>query len=1312
MSKTEHISFTGLLGGKSDSAVPLPAPATTASYNLTPGAYTQFLFRMNDVQDVAMDQGTGALRMNLLNGSTIIVQNFKDLARSAETCGRDTVLQFMRDETSATGQMTTKIVNIAPDLLLKTLDPTAAPDDLNIVTMPAPGITREVVIVPGEKYRFDFDWARAAKTEDGTNVMLSFKNGGLVILRDFVPVMQGDLPAHMSLTDGTVIDASKLIVTACTPSESPMEKLAAIEPAAGERHAAVSRPHHSAHVPHQNASQKLAAIEPAAGDGTPGQSGNRGSAGFSSGIDDAALNGLNTLGPLGPTSLIYGTPRLPEQIVLPGDLPTGVPVIPPVTPPPAPTLVTQDVQVYEDGSVGLSATTTAPVGTETVLTISGFPLGWVVDAGLGTFDSVTRVWTMNVPSGATFTGGPVIHPPFNSDGDIPRLDVLSVATSSVTGLSSSATEDIRVITDAVADIPDLSASITSVTGMVAGLSIATAPTDLDGSEQITAIYVGPLPTGVTLNKGVLQPDGQYLLNIADLVGLQVIAPVGYNNTVNFNVTTVVTEINLSDTEFDFTNNTRSNTVPLSVQFVTIDGTPTIGDSLCQGDETILNQETLWFTGDYAFNYGSDGAGAVTLDQFTSSGSKLNGALSSGGVAIVVTAEGNDFVGRAGNVIIFKMSVNTANATYRFEQYQVLDHADGSNPNDVITLDFGIKITDADGDTDTGVLRITLADDAPFARGDTGADIIGGESTSGNVFNNDIRGADDVTAVTSVTLNATTHTLNAVGITVIEGIYGTLSIGADGAYTYTAKNDANGRDNFTYTIRDFDGDTSSAELLFGTSDGVPSIGDGNEQVDETNLGPLTASGALVFNYGADGPGIISAQANSFVASGSTLNGHLSFKGTPVQVSLSGNTWTGTALPLGNTVALTIFTLVLNNDGTYAFTLYDNLDHANATDPNDVITLNFGAMITDANGDQDTGVITIQVIDDAPIARDDTVSASFNAVGTGNVLANDSSTEDPVVTHVIFNGQTYVVSTGVTTEVQGDHGVLTMNQNGAYTYRPDDVTTETICVNPVATDVVAVNDSDFSRNGITVTAIDPNTGITQGDLTWITGNITQDGSWYGEQGVGIAGSGSNFINGTSEGLRLAFDTPQNEITITISAFNSMSDFVEGRTEQSLNARVYLEGLANPVNYILTNGWSSGYGLTDYTLTSAQFGGRNISSVEIFSTHSETDWNLYNTSYNHAGVGGTDVFQYRSMDRDGDAASAFLRATNTTEESLMTVSTSAVLFDATDSIQSAINDYVISTTDSSVFTSIEVANDTYMETTNYLSPLSDDLAQQTAA
>lgn len=1495
-----------------DRVIVMPQNGTSVVINPEPGAYTQFLFKLDQVSAVNL-RPDGQLEMKLANNSTMVIANFQDLVNSAQSCGRDTILQFVTDKQFADGTTVPKILNIAPDVLAATLDPALANSNTVTVHQPGPGTTREVVMTPGKTYQMDFDWKGAAKTVDGTNLLLSFKNGGLVILRDYVPVMNGDLPPALTLKDGTAVDTKGMLATACTPTGEPLVVAAApqtklrapdVEPAAGTP---AKKP----------VAQAVADIEPAAGDGAGAISGGRGGSGFSSGIDAAVLAGLNPLGPLGPTALVYGLPGVADVPVLRG---VDAAPLPPVTPPMAqPTLVVQDECVPEDGAVTLRVVSSAPAGADLVVTISGFAPGWTVENGVGSYDAATGVWTVNVPRGQTFDGGPVVRPPANSDVDLGALTVRAVATDTTTGETSSRSATMTVDTDAVADTPNLTVgtNIVADEGQVIPLAIASSLIDTDGSE-VLSLRISGVPTGAVLSAGTVQPDGSWVLTPAQLNGLTVTPANGYSGLFTLTVTATATETNLSGEECDLTNNVATTQNTINVRVIAApDGVPVIGDSLCETDESFLNTGVISLSGTYTYDYGVDGAGTIALSSFTSSGSLAAGALTSHGVPVVVTQSGNTYIGRAGSETVFTMIVNT-NGTYAFNLYKPLDHAAGNNANDVITLDFGVRITDRDGDADVGILRVNVADDAPGAVDDTASSNAGGVAV-GNVLTNDFVGQDRPATVTQVSVNNVVYTVPANGAVTVNAAFGTLVMRADGSYTYTGKNGANGGDVFTYTMRDYDGDTSTAQLSIGTSDGVPVIGDGTGSVDETNLwdGQQIVTGKLVSNYGADGAGAITAQgASSFSATGSLAHGSLTLWGLPVAVKLVGNTYVGqvtepvygtvhdvfsmtinadgsyrfnlsnsldhadgnnpndiitlnfgvritdkdgdsdtgvisinvlddapiarddtaTAVPLqtisgmlfqndyhsydemwirsvtvngvtvqlasnpaysttieglygvfvinsageytytakgsvtgsdiltytvvdgdgdastarltvgvengvpvignpthnvdessnlpfsvtgelgaafgpdgagairilpnsfdpfgsmknnaltSNGVAVTVtsngnlftgtagsvvvFTLAIAANGTYTYTQYKTLDHANASDPNDIISLSFGVEITDRDGDRDTGTVTIRVADAAPTARDDTYTATPGTNAGGNILGNDTLAEGAVLTTVTYKGQTYVIG-GAPVTIDADHGQLTIERDGDYVYRPYAPTSEQVYLNANAGDVAAANDPSITKSGVTITAINPNSGQTLGDLTWVYGDLNIDDTWYGEYGIGVAGGSNKFVDGKNEALRVAFDAPTQDVVLYIGAFNSFSDDWDN-PEPYLHARVYLAGQTQPTEIILEQGNYSGYGFANYHLTSAQFGGQAITKIEIYSTDAKTDWTLCNVEYTTTTGGGTDTFAYTIVDQDGDASSAFLRATNTAPAAVAVTSPLAV----DDSVTLAINDYVYAT------------------------------------
>ncbi|USO04204.1 MAG: type I secretion C-terminal target domain-containing protein [Rhodospirillales bacterium] len=475
----------------------------------------------------------------------------------------------------------------------------------------------------------------------------------------------------------------------------------------------------------------------------------------------------------------------------------------------------------------------------------------------------------------------------------------------------------------------------------------------------------------------------------------------------------------------------SDTASLSIR-VTPDGEPVAVSDTLAVDETNLTPGPMIFNEHLAVDFGIDGAGTITPSgTFTPGGSLMGGALTSGGVPVVVTTTATGYVGMAGAVTVFTLDIQN-NGDYSFQLFDHIDHADATDPNDIITMDFGVTIADSDGDEAAGNILIHIHDDAPVAYDDGHQVVEESHSVSGNVRSNDELSEDRPTNVVEVVFNGVHHSVPLVGTVSVSGHYGTLVIGSDGAYTYTANNnDPDGIDNFTYVLEDYDGDRDTAEFSFCVTprDDEPIVVNAVETVDETNLN-IVEPGTVNVNYGGDGPGTLSGNG-LFSSGGSQLGGTLSHNGVAVSVTFNAgtNTYTGAA---GGT---TVFTLQVNADGTYSYQQFASLDHADASDPDDVITLNFGVTATDADGDTGTGSVIVNVRDDGPVAMDDSVNAAYGVrTSTINLLSNDvpgADNGDVKVTNFTVNGTTYDLTTapgGVVTVDLGSPRSLEVHDDG--------------------------------------------------------------------------------------------------------------------------------------------------------------------------------------------------------------------------------------------------------------------------------------------
>nr|WP_232482983.1 DUF5801 repeats-in-toxin domain-containing protein [Halomonas alkaliphila] len=279
----------------------------------------------------------------------------------------------------------------------------------------------------------------------------------------------------------------------------------------------------------------------------------------------------------------------------------------------------------------------------------------------------------------------------------------------------------------------------------------------------------------------------------------------------------------------------------------------------------------------------------------------------------------------------------------------------------------VTATDRDGQSNSDDLNIKIVDDAPVAFDDVNSVIEGGNA-SGNVIGggdassgdvSDIEGADGATVSAVTSNNVPGNTADETsGTLVIEGEYGTLTLNADGSYTYEADPDstnADAQDVFTYTVRDGDGDESTATLTIDVADVTGTPTDTSGSVEEAGL--------------ADGT---DASSDSEIISGASLDLQ---SGWTVESPQSGIT------PLGNS-------WTVNTDGTFDYTLNSDVDHSGAA-PTD----SFEYTAVDQYGNTVTNTVTINIVDDEPVISVDSsqlgsVEVDESGFSAGEVSATDA------------------------------------------------------------------------------------------------------------------------------------------------------------------------------------------------------------------------------------------------------------------------------------------------------------------------------------
>ncbi|MEO5917529.1 MAG: Ig-like domain-containing protein [Luteolibacter sp.] len=364
------------------------------------------------------------------------------------------------------------------------------------------------------------------------------------------------------------------------------------------------------------------------------------------------------------------------------------------------------------------------------------------------------------------------------------------------------------------------------------------------------------------------------------------------------------------------------------------------------------------------------------------------------------------------------------------------HADGSydytpvaNFNGVVTFTYHAS----DGNLSSNIVTVTLTvnpvNDAPVAAADSGTtdEDIALVVAAPGVLSND----------TDLDGNSLTAVLNA------GPAHGTLTLNPDGGYTYTPTANYFGSDSFTYHA--FDGVANSAIVAVSLT--VNSINDApvavadSSATDEDSILQVAAPGVLGNDTDVE-PGILTAVLDAGPSSG---------------------------------------TLVLRADGSYDYTPAANF-HGVAS---------FTYHATDGTWDSNVATVTITVdaINDAPVAAADTGTTDEDTVlqvAIPGVLSNDSDLDGDSITSVL--------------DVAPASGTLVLHADGSYDYTPaenfhgvasftyhatdgnltSNVATVTITVNSINDAPVAVADSSATDEDTVLNVAAPGVLSNDSDL----------------------------------------------------------------------------------------------------------------------------------------------------------------------------------------------------------------------------------------
>ncbi|MDR6834905.1 MULTISPECIES: DUF5801 repeats-in-toxin domain-containing protein [unclassified Sphingopyxis] len=422
------------------------------------------------------------------------------------------------------------------------------------------------------------------------------------------------------------------------------------------------------------------------------------------------------------------------------------------------------------------------------------------------------------------------------------------------------------------------------------------------------------------------------------------------------------------------------------------------------DGSSPDSDALTQTGSFTFS-AADGATAITLAGETI----VAGLVITTDLGILTITDFEPVFDAGGDII-----GGTINYSYELTDNSLL-HSGATDT--ALTESFAIEITDSDGTVAAATLDVLIRDDNPAAEADEG-DVGEGQTlevdAASGLLANDIAGADgaEILGVRAVGANPSAPAIGGVGA-VITGLYGQLTVAADGSYVYVANPNIvppdGAEDIFVYTIADGDGDRSTTTLTIRLSDAGLSADAVQVAVNEAAL----ATGS---NPDSDAE-TVSGDLNDNVAGGTG----------PFEFSLAGN-------GVG-----THGTLTLNPDGTYSYTLNSTVDGVTANNGTNLVSAveTFTYNVTDAFGNVTQNVIVIDVIDDVPVARSApsiTVAEDAAAI-SGNLLTNDTQGADgATVTSVTIGSTVVAVAATGTTTFSNANGTYTFQANGAWTFDP--------------------------------------------------------------------------------------------------------------------------------------------------------------------------------------------------------------------------------------------------------------------------------------
>ncbi len=810
-------------------------------------------------------------------------------------------------------------------------------------------------------------------------------------------------------------------------------------------------------------------------------------------------------------------------------------------------------------------------------------------------DTLTVTTTSNPSSGnVQINGGTTIT--YTPDSDFNGNDSFTYTISDGNGGSDTATVNVSV--GAINDAPDADDDTVSVdedNSVV--VSVLTNDDDLDGDSISVISKTDPSNGSVTINSGTTityTPDQHF--NGSDSFTYTISDGNGGTDTATVNVTVnSINDVPVANLDTTGTNEDTAVIINVLGNDTDIDGDtlniisttpPNNGSVQINGGTTITYTPDSDFNGTDSFMYTiDDGNGGQAATTVTVNVAAINDAP--------VADNDSDSVDEDSSVVIpvldndsdvdgDSLSINSAgpasNGTVQITGGTAITYTPNANFNG--SDSFTYTVSDGNGGTDTATVNVTVnpVNDNPTANNDsvnTDEDVM----VTVNVLTND----DDIDVGDSISIAFNTDPAN-----------GTVTCTATSC-TYDPNSNFNGSDSFMYTIGDGNGgsDTATVTVVVGATNDAPNAANDNVTTDEDNA--ITIS-VLSNDSDIDGDALsISGTTNP--GNGTILvNGNNTITYTPNIHYFGSDSFTYTITDGNGGSDTAIVNVIVNsiNDAPMAVDDSANTDEDNAvvisvlTNDSDVdgdtlavtstsapsngnLQINGGTTITytpdsdfngsdsftytieDGNGGSNTATVNVTVnpINDAPVADDDTVSTDEDNAIVISARGNDSDvdgdtmtiigTDSPANGSVQINGGTTLTYTPDQHFNGVDSFTYTISDgNGGSDTAMVNVTVNSINDNPVAGDDSAITDED---NAIVISVL-ANDSDVDGDSLTVTGTSNPaNGSVQINGGTTITYTPDQHFNGSDSFTYTISDgnggSDTATVNVTVNAINDAPD-----------------------------------------------------------------------------------------------------------------------------------------------------------------------------